>query len=122
MRKSTQPSYGEDDHLWGSEGNVHPGGSVGVVAMVCRKRKAVQHRKTLGLLGREYARGPSGVLELVQALWLRALFEAHRGQADTTTSTADAVKQLHTAITAMRDQAARLQRREVGRCALARTR
>ena len=55
---------------------------------------------------------PPGVLELVQALWSRALFEAHRVQADTATSTADAVEQLHATIMALRDQAARLQQRE----------
>ena len=55
---------------------------------------------------------PPGVLELVQALWSRALFEAHRVQADTTTSTADAVEQLQGVIEALRTQAARLQQRE----------
>jgi hypothetical protein len=55
---------------------------------------------------------PPGVLELVQALWSRALFEAHRVQADTTTSTADAVEQLGAAINALQTQAARLQQRE----------
>lgn len=55
---------------------------------------------------------PPGVLELVQALWSRALFEAHRVHADTTTSTADAVEQLYVTIAAMRDHAARLQQRE----------
>jgi len=55
---------------------------------------------------------PPGVLELVQALWSRALFEAHRVQADTTTSTADAVEQLQAVIEALRTQAARLQQRE----------
>jgi Plasmid replication region DNA-binding N-term len=55
---------------------------------------------------------PPGVLELVQALWSRALFEAHRVQADTTTSTADAVEQLRAAINALQTQAARLQQRE----------
>lgn len=55
---------------------------------------------------------PPGVLELVQALWSRALFEAHRVQADTTTSTADAVEQLQAVIEALQTQAARLQQRE----------
>ena len=55
---------------------------------------------------------PPGVLELVQALWSRALFEAHRVQADTTTSTADAVEQLRAVIEALQNQAARLQERE----------
>lgn len=55
---------------------------------------------------------PPGVLELVQALWSRALFEAHRVQADTTTSTADAVEQLRAVIEALQAQAARLQQRE----------
>lgn len=48
----------------------------------------------------------------MQALWSRALFEAHRVQADTTTSTADSVEQLHAAIVAMREQSTRLQLRE----------
>jgi len=55
---------------------------------------------------------PPGVLELVQALWSRALFDAHRVQADTTTSTADAVEQLQAVIEALQTQAARLQQRE----------
>jgi len=55
---------------------------------------------------------PPGVIELVQALWSRALFEAHRVQADTTTSTADAVEQLRAVIEALQTQAARLQQRE----------
>ena len=54
---------------------------------------------------------PPGVLELVQALWSRALFEAHRVRADAR-STADALEQLNDAISALRDQAARLQERE----------
>src|SRR3974390_3486868 len=40
---------------------------------------------------------PPGVLELVQALWSRALFEAHRVRADAR-STADALEELNTAI------------------------
>ena len=55
---------------------------------------------------------PPGVLELVQALWSRALFEAHRVQADTTTSTADAVEQLQAVIETLQTQSARLQQRE----------
>ena len=55
---------------------------------------------------------PPGVLELVQALWSRALFEAHRVQADTTTSTADAVEQLQAVIKTLQTQSARLQQRE----------
>jgi hypothetical protein len=54
---------------------------------------------------------PPGVLELVQALWSRALFEAHRVRADAR-STADVLEQLQAAIRALHDQAARLRERE----------
>jgi hypothetical protein len=54
---------------------------------------------------------PPGVLELVQALWSRALFEAHRVRADAR-STADALEQLDEAIKALRERAARLEARE----------
>ena len=54
---------------------------------------------------------PPGVLEIVQALWSRALFEAHRVRADAR-STADALEQLDVAIRDMREHTARLQARE----------
>ena len=54
---------------------------------------------------------PPGVLEIVQALWSRALFEAHRVRADAPSSL-DALQQLNSAITELRSQAARLQERE----------
>ena len=54
---------------------------------------------------------PPGVLELVQALWSRALFEAHRVRADAR-STADALEQLDEAIKALRERTARLEARE----------
>jgi hypothetical protein len=54
---------------------------------------------------------PPGVLELVQALWSRALFEAHRVRADAR-STANALEQLNEAIHALRDRTARLEERE----------
>lgn len=54
---------------------------------------------------------PPGVLELVQALWSRALFEAHRVRADSP-SAAEALNQLSAAISELRDHAARLQARE----------
>ena len=54
---------------------------------------------------------PPAVLELVQALWSRALFEAHRVRADAPSSL-DALEQLNSAINELRDQAARLQERE----------
>jgi hypothetical protein len=54
---------------------------------------------------------PPGVLELVQALWSRALFEAHRVRADAR-STADALEQLNEAIQDLRNRAARLAKRE----------
>ena len=54
---------------------------------------------------------PPGVLELVQALWSRALFEAHRVRADAR-STADVLEQLQAAIRALHEQAARLRERE----------
>ena len=55
---------------------------------------------------------PPGVLELVQALWSRALFEAHRVRADAR-SAADALEQLNAAIGELRGRSARLQEREV---------
>jgi hypothetical protein len=54
---------------------------------------------------------PPGVLELVQALWSRALFEAHRVHADAP-SAAQALDRLNVAIAELRDQSARLQARE----------
>jgi len=54
---------------------------------------------------------PPGVLELVQALWSRALFEAHRVRADAR-STADALEQLDEAIKALHERTARLEQRE----------
>jgi hypothetical protein len=54
---------------------------------------------------------PPGVIELVQALWSRALFEAHRVRADTP-SAAQALDRLNLAIADLRDQNARLQARE----------
>lgn len=54
---------------------------------------------------------PPGVLELVQALWSRALFEAHRVRADAP-SAATALDQLNAAISELRERSARLQERE----------
>ncbi|MCC6197552.1 MAG: DNA-binding protein [Burkholderiales bacterium] len=54
---------------------------------------------------------PPAVLELVQALWSRALFEAHRVRADAR-STADALEQLDEAIKALHERTARLDARE----------
>lgn len=54
---------------------------------------------------------PPGVLELVQALWSRALFEAHRVRADAR-STADALEQLNDAIHDLHNRSARLAERE----------
>jgi hypothetical protein len=54
---------------------------------------------------------PPGVMELVQALWSRALFEAHRVR-DDAPSGSDALVQLNAAIAELRDQMARLQARE----------
>jgi hypothetical protein len=54
---------------------------------------------------------PPGVLELVQALWSRALFEAHRVR-DDSPSSAEALDRLNAAINEVRDQVARLQARE----------
>jgi len=54
---------------------------------------------------------PPAVLELVQALWSRALFEAHRVRADAR-STADALEQLDEAIKALHERTARLAARE----------
>ncbi len=54
---------------------------------------------------------PPGVLELVQALWSRALFEAHRVRAEARSS-ADALEQLDEAIKALRERTARLEKRE----------
>jgi len=54
---------------------------------------------------------PPGVLEIVQALWSRALFEAHRVREDAR-STADALEQLDALTTQLRGQLATLQSRE----------
>jgi Plasmid replication region DNA-binding N-term len=54
---------------------------------------------------------PPAVLEIVQALWSRALFEAHRVSAEST-STVDAVEQLNAALREWQSQLARLQQRE----------
>lgn len=54
---------------------------------------------------------PPGVLELVQALWSRALFEAHRVRADAH-STADALEQLTNAVDGLRARSIRLEERE----------
>jgi FtsZ-binding cell division protein ZapB len=54
---------------------------------------------------------PPGVLELLQALWSRALFEAHRVRADAP-SAVQALDRLNMAIADLRDQTARLQARE----------
>jgi hypothetical protein len=54
---------------------------------------------------------PPGIIELVQALWSRALFEAHRVRADAPSAT-QAIDRLNSAILDLRDQAARLQARE----------
>ena len=54
---------------------------------------------------------PPGVLELVQALWSRALFEAHRVRADAR-STSDALEQLNEDIHALHARTARLEERE----------
>ena len=51
---------------------------------------------------------PPGILELVQALWSRALFEAHRVRSDTS----DAIDPLTEAIHALSRQEARLRERE----------
>jgi hypothetical protein len=56
---------------------------------------------------------PPGVLEIMQALWSRALFEAHRVRADAR-SAADALEQLQAAITDLRDRIERLRAREEG--------
>jgi len=55
---------------------------------------------------------PPGVLEIVQALWSRALFEAHRVRADAR-STADAMEQLQAAITDLHARIERLREREI---------
>lgn len=55
---------------------------------------------------------PPGVLELLQALWSRALFEAHRVRADAPSSS-DALDQLRSAIRELYDLTARLQAREM---------
>jgi hypothetical protein len=55
---------------------------------------------------------PPGVLKLVQALWSRALFEAHRARADAH-STTDALEHLTEAINALHERTARLEEREV---------
>ena len=54
---------------------------------------------------------PPGVLELVQALWSRALFEAHRVRAEST-STVDAVEQLTATLRELQAQVVRLEQRE----------
>jgi Plasmid replication region DNA-binding N-term len=54
---------------------------------------------------------PPGVLELVQALWSRALFEAHRVR-DDSPSGAEALNRLNATITELRNQMDRLQARE----------
>ena len=54
---------------------------------------------------------PPGVLELVQALWSRALFEAHRVRAEST-STVDAVEQLTATLRDLQALVARLEERE----------
>ena len=54
---------------------------------------------------------PAGVLEIVQALWSRALFEAHRVRAEAR-STSDALEQLNAGIEALRERLAALQLRE----------
>jgi hypothetical protein len=54
---------------------------------------------------------PPGVLEIVQALWSRALFEAHRVSAEST-STVDAVEQLNATLREFQSQLARLKQRE----------
>jgi hypothetical protein len=54
---------------------------------------------------------PPGVLELVQALWSRALFEAHRVRGDAR-STSEALEQLNEAIHALHARTARLDERE----------
>jgi hypothetical protein len=54
---------------------------------------------------------PPGVLELVQALWSRALFEAHRVR-DDSPSSVEALDRLNAAITELHDQVVRLQARE----------
>ena len=54
---------------------------------------------------------PPGVLELVQALWSRALFEAHRVRADSP-SAAEAMEQLNAAIRELLATTTRLQDRE----------
>lgn len=54
---------------------------------------------------------PPGVIELVQALWSRALFEAQRVRADAP-SAAQSLDRLNMAIADLRDQNARLQARE----------
>jgi len=54
---------------------------------------------------------PPGVLELVQALWSRALFEAHRVRADAR-SASDALEQLNEAIHALHARTVRLEQRE----------
>jgi hypothetical protein len=54
---------------------------------------------------------PPGVLELVQALWSRALFEGHRVQADAPTIV-EGIERLNAAIADLREQAGRLQARE----------
>lgn len=54
---------------------------------------------------------PAGVLEIVQALWSRALFEAHRARAEAR-STSDALEQLNAGIEALRERLTALQLRE----------
>lgn len=54
---------------------------------------------------------PPGILELMQALWSRALFEAHRVRADARSS-ADVMEQLQAAIADLQARIERLRERE----------
>jgi|GEM_PF-2046788 len=54
---------------------------------------------------------PPGILELMQALWSRALFEAHRVRADARSS-ADVLEQLQAAIADLQARIERLRERE----------
>ena len=54
---------------------------------------------------------PPGVLEIVQALWSRALFEAHRVRSEAR-STSDALEQLSTAIAELNERLAAVRERE----------
>lgn len=87
------------------------GASPNAVAPALKRWRATFAAQLSGAAGAAHDALPPGVLEIVHALWSRALFEAHRVRAEAR-STSDALEQLNAGIEELRERLAALQLRE----------